>query len=232
MKLYTMPGACSMASHIALIWASLPFELEVLDHDSVHGPEFSRINPKASVPALRLDDGTVITESLAVLLYIADRNPAARLGASTDDLIAKAKLNETMSELVSEVHKAYAPIFVPGRYVTDEAAQESVTQAAYMLLDQKFDRLEALMADGREWLVLGHRSVADAYLYLMCSWKDNTPTPLAHFPHLAAHSARLKADTGVQRAAREQAVDGLVPAPVCVIGEAPQHAAPALSEPR
>lgn len=205
MKLYTMPGACSMASHIALIWTAMPFELVLLDHDSVHGHEFTHINPKASVPVLTLDDGTVITESLAVLLYIADRNPAARLGASTHDALARAKLNETMAELVSEVHKAYAPIFVPGRYVTDEAAQGSVKQAAYVLLDQKFDRLETLMSDGREWLVLGHRSVADAYLYLMCSWKDNTPAPLAHFPHLAAHSARLKADPGVQRAAHEQA---------------------------
>jgi glutathione S-transferase len=229
MKLYTMPGACSMASHIALIWAGLPFELEVLDHDSVHGPEFTRINPKASVPALVLEDGTVITESLAVLLYIADRNPAARLGVSTDDLIAKAKLNETMSELVSEVHKAYAPIFVPGRYVTDEAAQESVKQAAYLQLDQKFDRLEALMSDGRQWLALGHRSVADAYLHLMCSWKDNTSTPLAHFLHLAAHSARMKADPGVQRAAREQVVGGPPPVAACAIDAAPQHANAALS---
>ena len=194
-----------MASHIALIWTGMPFELVVLDHESVHGPEFTRINPKAAVPVLMLDDGTVITESLAVLLYIADRNPAARLGASIHDALARAKLNETMAELVSEVHKAYAPIFVPGRYVTDEAAQGSVKQAAYILLDQKFERLEALMSDGREWMVLGHRSVADAYLYLMCSWKDNTPAPLAHFPHLAAHSARLKADPAVQRAAHDQA---------------------------
>jgi glutathione S-transferase len=205
MKLFTMPGACSMASHIALIWADLPFTLAILDHDGVHGAEFARINPKASVPTLVLDEGAVITESLAVLLYIAEISPSSHLGASSDDALARARLNEAMSELVSEVHKAYAPIFVPGRYVTDAAAQGSVTQAAYILLDQKFAHIEALMSDGREWLVLGHRSVADAYLYVMCSWKDNTPTPLFNFPHLAAHSARLKADAGVRRAAREQA---------------------------
>jgi glutathione S-transferase len=231
MKLFTMPGACSMASHIALIWTGMPFELAVLDHDSVHSPEYGRINPKASVPALVLDDGTVITESLAVLLYIAERNPTARLGDSSEGVLAMAKLNETMSELVSEVHKAYAPIFVPERYSADEAAQGSVKQAAYILLDHKFDRLEALMSDGRQWLALGHRSVADAYLFLMCSWKDNTPTPLAHFPHLAAHSARLKADAGVQRATREQAVGGLALAAVCAISEAPEHANAELSAP-
>ena len=213
-----------MASHIALIWADLPFELAVLDHDSVHSPEFARFNPKETVPALLLDDGNIITESLAVLLYIAERNPAARLGAWADDALARARLNEMVSELVSEVHKAYAPIFVPMRYVTNEAAQASVKQAAYILLDQKFDRLEAQMSDGREWLVLGHRSVADAYLYLMCSWKDNTPTPLAHFPHLAAHSARLKADPAVQRAVREQAAGGVEQAAVCALTKAPRHA--------
>ncbi len=200
-----MPGACSLASHIALCWAAAPFELVVLDHDRVHGPDFTRINPKASVPALLLEGGAVITESLAVLLFIAESFPAARLGASTGGALARARLNEALSELVSEVHKAYAPIFVPGRYVTDEAAQDSAKRAAYILLDQKFDHLEAQMSDGREWLVLGHRSVADAYLNVMCNWKDSTPTPLRHFPHLAAHSARLKADVGVQRAAREQA---------------------------
>jgi glutathione S-transferase len=232
MKLFTMPGACSMASHIALIWTGLPFELGVLDHDSVHGSAFARINPKMSVPALVLDDGTVITESLAVLFYIAELNRAARLGASNHDALAWAKLNETMSELVSEVHKAYAPIFVPGRYVTDEAARGSVKQAAYILLDQKFDRLDALMSDGRQWLALGHRSVADAYLYLMCSWKDSTPTPLSHFPHLAAHAARMKADPGVQRAQREQAGGSDVQAAVCAITEAPEHSHAELSEPR
>jgi glutathione S-transferase len=194
MKLYTMPGACSTASHIALIWAGATFELEVLDHTSVHGAEFLGINPKAAVPALVLEDGIVITESLAVLLYIAEKFPAARLGAALDDALGKARLNEMLSELVSDVHKAYAPVFVPGRYVTDAAAQNSVKEAAYILLDQRFDRLEALLADGRDWLVLGHRSVADAYLYVMCSWKDNTPTPLAHFPRLAAHTARLRSE--------------------------------------
>jgi glutathione S-transferase len=232
MKLFTMPGACSMASHIALIWTGTPFELVVLDHDSVHSPEFARINPKETVPALMLDDGAVVTESLAVLLYIAERNPAARLSASTDDALARATLNETMSELVSEVHKAYAPIFVPQRYVTDESAQGSAREAAYILLDQKFARLEAQMSDGRQWLVLGHRTVADAYLYLMCSWKDNTPRPLAHFPRLAAHTARLEADPDVQRAAREQAIGSLPVAAVCAIDDAPQRAIAELSEPR
>lgn len=205
MKLYTMPGACSLASHIAMVWADAPYELVILDHDSVHAPGFAQINRKTSVPALVLDDGTVITESLAVLLYIAEQFPAAQLGASPNDATGKARLNEALSELVSEVHKAYAPIFVPGRFVTDDAMQASAQQAAYIQLDLKFSRLEQLMSDGRPWLVLGHRSVADAYLYVMCSWKDNTPTPLAHFPHLAAHTARLKADAGVQRASLEQA---------------------------
>lgn len=69
MKLYVMPGACSLASHIALIWAGAPYEVAVLSHDEVGGDAYRQVNPKGAVPALVLDDGTVITESVAVLEY-------------------------------------------------------------------------------------------------------------------------------------------------------------------
>lgn len=204
MKLYIMPGACSLASHVALAWTGAPYELEALDHGSVHGPDYLRVNPKGSVPALALDGGEVITESLAVLLYIAERFPGARLGAEAGDPFGRARLNEVLAELVSEVHKAYGPMFVPGRYVDDEAAQDGARRAAYAQVDRNFDRLETLMSDGRDWLALGRRTVAAPYLHVMCSWKNRTPTPLAHYPNLERHKRRLDADEGVRRALREE----------------------------
>ena len=206
MKLYHMPGACSLASHIAPIWAGIPFELAWLDHETVHGPDFLRLNPKGSVPALETDGGEVVTESLAVLLYIADLSPASRLGAGGDPL-ERARLNEILAELVSEVHKAYGPTFVPGRYVSEDGAQPGAKQAAYRQIDANFARLERRMED-REWAALDRRTVADAYLHVMCRWKDRTPTPLARYPALAAHNARLGADDGVRRALREEGTGG------------------------
>lgn len=155
MKLYYMPGTCSLDTHIVLIWAGAPYELARLSHQEVHGPEFLRVNPKGAVPALALDDpaGAVVTESLATLLLVADRSPDARLGAGPDPL-DRARLNEVLAELVSEVHKAYGPTLAPDRYTTDAGGKEAAKQAAYRQIDEKLTRLDGLMA-GKRWIVLG-----------------------------------------------------------------------------
>jgi glutathione S-transferase len=203
MKLYVLPGACSLASHIALIWAGIPFELTVLSHDELGGDAYRRVNPKGAVPALVFDGGVVITESLAILDFVADSAPAAWLGADPQDLLGRAQLNESLAELVSDVHKAWAPFFAPSRFATRPEGEADAQRAAFGQLDKHYARLDALM-DGREWRVLGHRTVADAYLYVMCGWKHLTPTPLGAFPNLAAFKARLDTDAGVRRALAEE----------------------------
>jgi glutathione S-transferase len=203
MKLYVMPGACSLASHIALIWAGAEFRLHVLSHEDAGGDAYRKINPKAAVPALVLDDGTVITESLAILDYIADRFPDARLGADPSDKLGRAKLHERLAELVSDVHKAWGPVFVPERFVCEAGNQDDAKRAAFVQLDGQYGRLNGLMQD-KTWSLFGRRTVADAYLYVMCSWKDKTPTLLAAFPALAAFKAQLDQDPGVRRALKEE----------------------------
>jgi glutathione S-transferase len=206
MKLYVMSGACSLASHISLHWAEAKFELDVLSHDTVGDEAFRQINPKGAVPTLILDDGTVITESLAILHYIADAFPSANLGAGPDDIVGRAQLNEALAELVSDVHKAWAPIFVPGRFVVDVDDEGKAKAAAFKQLDIHYARLDKVMAD-KQWRVLGHRTVADAYLYVMCSWKDMTPTPLSNFPALAAFAALMNADVSVKLALQHESGD-------------------------
>jgi glutathione S-transferase len=203
MKLYVMPGACSLASHIALVWAGLPYELVVLSHEEAGGEAFRRINPKAAVPALVLDDGTVITESLAVLQYIAAMAPHTHLGSESGHALAQAQMNELLAYLVSDVHKAWAPVFVPGRYVTRQSDEDDARQAAFGQLAKQYARLNQMM-DGRDWALFGHRTVADAYLYVMCSWKDNTPDSLNDYPALAAYTERLGRDPGIRCAQGEE----------------------------
>jgi glutathione S-transferase len=203
MKLYIMPGACSLASHIALIWAGADFELAVLSHEETGSEPFKKINPKACVPALVLEDGVVLTESLAILNYIADRFPSARLGAIQNNLIEQAKINELLAELVSDVHKAWAPVFAPQRFVIDERNQNEARQAAFIQLDARYERLNALIKD-KTWSLFGRRTVADAYLYVMCTWKDKTPTPLSEFLELAKFKTRMDLESAVQRALGEE----------------------------
>ena len=197
MKLYYMPGAYSLASHIALHWAELDHEAERLTHESVHGQAFLSINPKGAVPALVLDDGAVITESLAVLKYIADMGKDSSLGA--DSPIEWARRNERLAGLVSDVHKAWGPVFAPQRYTLNAANHDDVRQAAFVQLDKQYDRMNAQLG-GKAWSLFDRKTVADAYLYVMCRWKDNSPTKLASYPALAAFKARLDVDPGVRLA--------------------------------
>jgi len=86
MILYLMPGACPLASHIALAWADADYTVHRLSRETVRGKAYRQINPKAVVPALFLDDGNVLTESLAILEYLAEKYPKARMGVQPDDV--------------------------------------------------------------------------------------------------------------------------------------------------
>ncbi len=203
LKLYLMPGACSLASHIALIWAGLPYELAVLTHAEVGEDAYRRINPRGAVPALVLENGAVITQSLAVLQYIAALAPDAHLGGAPDNPLAQAEMNEWLAYLVSDVHGAWGPVRVPNRYVTRKQFEDDARQAAFGQLDKQYARLNAMMG-GREWALFGRRTVADAYLYVVCRWKDDTPTKLAQYPALFAFKSRLDADPAIERALKEE----------------------------
>jgi glutathione S-transferase len=203
MILYLMPGACSLATHIALAWADADYTVKRLTRETVRGAAFREINPKGVVPALMLDDGAVLTESLAILEYIADKYPKARIGLQPDDLLGRARLTEALAELVSDVHMAWSPIMVPERYVTLDSNQADAKRAAFAQLHIHYTRLDELMRD-RTWLLFDRRTVADAYLYVMCSWQARTPTPLTAYPALNRYKTRLDLDPGVQRALGEE----------------------------
>ena len=202
-KLFFLRGACSLATHIALVWAGGDYELHRIGNDEQDRTLLRTINPKGGVPTLVLESGAMLTESLAILLYLADRFPQAHLGAG-DDIVARARLNEALADLVSEIHPAFGPMYVPERFVTVAAYEEDAGAAALIRIDRQFERLESTMRDGREWMVLGRRTVADAYLFVMTRWKDQTKRPLSNYPFLCAYRERLAEDPGVLRAIAEE----------------------------
>jgi glutathione S-transferase len=163
MKLYFMPGVCSMASNIALHEAGIKFDLAKVDKRTkrVDGVDFTTINPKGYVPALRLDDGTVLTENVAVLQYIGDLNTAAKLLPPVGSL-ERYRVQEWLSFINSELHKSFTPLF------SAETGDETKTYARN-ILKNRLSYVETALGDNK-YLTGDQFTVADAYLFTVLSW--------------------------------------------------------------
>ncbi|AFO88635.1 glutathione S-transferase [Phaeobacter inhibens] len=199
MKLYYKPGACPLASHIALQETGRPFEIEAVDTAAGRtegGADYLAINPKGYVPALRLEDGSILTEGPAILQYIADSHSEAGL-APAAGTFARARMQEQLNWIGTELHKAFGPLFREG---TSEAGQDE----ARVAVAGKFDLIETQLEDGREWLVADQFSVADAYLFVVSNWANFTGIDLARWPYLAAFVSRTAARQSAQAAMRAE----------------------------
>lgn len=197
MKLYYMTGAGSLASHIALEWAGGAYETVRMTRSRLQAPDFVALNPMGTVPVL-VHGGLCLTESVAILAYVADRHPDAMLWGGDADRTGRAETLQWLAFMNSEVHKAFGPIFYPERYRFGEASAAAVESVARSLVRRLLSRLEHRMAD-RVWLS-GDRSIADAYLFVMLRWALTTKIGLAQFPRLAACLRRLHEDRGVRAA--------------------------------
>ena len=198
MKLYYMTGACSLASLIGLHESGIVFETASLDRKTRRtsdGLDFLTVNSKGYVPALRLDDGQVLTENVAVLLYIADRNPAARLAPAAGTL-ERYRLIEWLAFINSEIHKTYSPLFSPA---TSAAAREE--KIAYLY--KRYAPIEQRLST-HPFLVGDHFTGADAYLFTVTAWADRLKVDLSRFPGVIAFQKRVAARPAVQKALREE----------------------------
>ncbi|MFT4053145.1 MAG: glutathione transferase GstA [Novosphingobium sp.] len=196
MKLYYAPGACSLADHIALAEAGLPFTLEKVDLKEKRtktGSDYTTINPKGYVPALALDDGTILTENIAILSYLADQS--GKLAASPEN---RWKLLETIAFISTEVHKGFKPFFMPDS--TDEAKK-----AAGENLARRFAYLEAQLAE-RDYIVGDSFTSADCYLFVMLMWaqkKAKLPLP----DDLTRYFDQLSQRPSIRQALSEEGLD-------------------------
>ncbi|KAF1013830.1 MAG: Glutathione S-transferase GST-4.5 [Stenotrophomonas maltophilia] len=194
MKLYSKPGACSTADHIALQWTGQPFEVELLDKDTLKAPAFLKINPAGAVPAL-VDGDFVLTKNAAIMGYIADSFPQAGLVGDGSPR-QRAEAARWLSFVNSDVHPAFSPLFAPGKFIADEARFDEVRAAARKRLRGLFERADAQLADA-PWLA-GFRSVADPYFYVTLRWAAGAKLDLSGLDNVAAFKARMDADAGVQ----------------------------------
>jgi len=198
MKLYYFTGACSLASNIALREAGLKFELVKVDRrtrKAADGLDFSEVNPKGYVPALSLDNGEVLTENVAVLQYVADRNPAAKL-APPAGTMERYRLVEWLAFINSEIHKSFTPLF------RDDAA-EDVKQYARKVLASRLDYLNRTIGN-RPFLMGEQFTVADAYLFTVLGWARHLNIDLGQWPQLARYVERVGARPQVIEALKSE----------------------------
>jgi glutathione S-transferase len=195
-KLYYAPGACSLASHIVLREIGRPFDLERVDlgsHRTSSGCDFMLVNPKGSVPALRLDGGRgeLLTETVAILGYLADLAPEKNL-APPNITMARYRLTEMLVFLATEVHKPFAPlIHRVGSAKVESAARTRILDRLLYLQDH---------LGARTFLMGPQFTVADAYLFVMLQWCHRYGLDLTLFPELEAYERRVMARPSVQQA--------------------------------
>ena len=185
MKLFFLPGACSLSPHIALREAGVAFDLvrvKRANKRTMEDEDLFAINPMGMVPALRLDSGEVLTEGPAIVQYIADQFPAAKL-APANGTLARYRLQETMNFLSTEVHKGFSPLFNP-------KTPDEYKAMAKEALSTRFNLLEARLAKS-EWLIGDGFTVADGYLFTLLGWAPHVGIDLARWPHLVAYRARI-----------------------------------------
>jgi glutathione S-transferase len=200
MKLYTSPGACSTADHIALQWTGAPFEIEIVTREQRQSPEYLAINPAGTVPVLR-DGDYILTQNAAILGYIADTWPAAQL-AGNGSARERAEANRWLAFVNSDLHPAFKPIFGPARYLPDESQYEAVKAQARSNVRGLFERADQQLA-GKQWLA-GFRSYADPYLYVTLRWAANTGVDLVGLDNLHAFKQRMDVDAGVLAALKAE----------------------------
>ena len=199
MKLYTSPGACSMADHIVLQWIGKPFEVQVVSREQRKTPEFLKLNPAGAVPVLD-DDGWLLTQNAAILNYLADLHPEAKLGGGGTPK-GRAEVNRWLAFLNADVHPAFNPLFGSTSYLGDEAAAKT-QDAARKTLRGHFERADKQM-QGKDWLT-GTRSIADPYLFVVTQWAGKMNIDLSGLDNLKAFDQRMSADAGVQAAMKAE----------------------------
>lgn len=199
MKLYFAPGACSLSPHIVLHEAGIAAETEKVDLGSkktASGADFLKINPKGYVPTLQLDDGTLLTEGPAIVQYLADQRPAAKL-APENGTLPRYQLQELLNFISTEIHKSYSPLFKPN-------STPEMKQAFIELLQRRYDVVEETL--GKHQYIAGDQfTVADAYLFTVTNWSRVVKVDLfSNRPNLAAYMQRVAERPAVQSAMRAE----------------------------
>jgi glutathione S-transferase len=203
MKLYYSPGACSLSPHIVSREAGIPVELQKVstkDKTMDGGGDYWQVNGKGYIPALKLDDGQILTEGPAIVQYLADQKPESGL-APKNGTTERYRLQEWLNFITAEIHKGFSPLFRPN-------TPEEYKTISKENLGKRFDWLDKQLA-GKDYLMGKTFTVADAYLFVVLGWTKPTAIDLSRWPNLAAYHTRVAARPKVKEA---MVAEGLIKA--------------------
>ncbi len=187
MKLYFAPEACSLSPHIVLEELGLPFTLVKVDtktKKTADGRDFLAVNPKGYVPVLELDNGERLTEGPAIVQYLADLKPGAKL-APANGTFERTRLQEWLNFISTEIHKTYSPMF-------NAALPDAAKTIFKDKLIQRYTFVAATL-EKQDYLLGARFTVADAYLFVVTRWAKHFDIDVERWPALARFMDRVAA---------------------------------------
>lgn len=201
MKFYMTPGSCSTGIHILLEECGLIFEVTIVNllAGDQYKAEYAAINPKGSIPALVLDDGTVLTEFSAIAWWLARSYPKRKL--LPENLIDEVQTLSVMNHVVHTLHtQGFARIFTTERFAPSSSEHESVKAQGRQIIDKAFTIVDRELL-GRQYVV-GHFTIADAALFYVEFWADRIGIPLP--ANCQAHYRRMLTRPAVRQVLAEE----------------------------
>ncbi|PWC16387.1 glutathione transferase GstA [Brenneria corticis] len=202
MKLFYKPESSSLFAHIVLLESKLDFKLEKVDfktRKTERGTDYLSINPKGLVPALMLDDNSVLTEGVAIALYIADKVPHCNLIAPIGSM-ARYHTIEWLNYISAELHKTFSPIFRPG-------TPETYKELLFEYLQVRFRYINLVLSE-QNYLIANRFSIADAYLFTVMRWAQSLKLDMFRYPALAAYLEHIAERPSVATALKVERLKG------------------------
>jgi glutathione S-transferase len=201
MKLYYAPGACSLSPHIILRETNTPFTLVKVDlaaKKAEDGSDFFGVNPNGYVPALQLDDGTILTEGPAIVQYIADTAGATSL-APANGTLGRYKLQSWLNFISTELHKTFSPLFGTSMPESGKAVMKEKLHERFAVIEKHLAKSPYVMGDSF--------TLPDAYLFTVLGWTRPLQLDMERYPHIRAYLERVAERPTVQAAMK---AEGLV----------------------
>lgn len=203
LKLYYTPGTCALASHIALEEAGASYSTERVDFrtNQQNSSQYLEINPKGRVPSLVTDQG-VLTETPAMLAYIAQTFPKAKL-APSDDAFAFAQIQSFNSYLCSTVHVNHAHKGRGYRWASEESSFADMKRMIPKTVGASFALIESKMLKG-PWVMGDTYTICDPYLFTLTLWLDGDGVDVSTLPRVMDHRKRMEERPAVKKVLAEQ----------------------------
>lgn len=205
MKLYYSPGACSLAPHIVMAELNMAYEIEAVDtktKTTANGNDFKSVTIKGQVPALKMDNGEVLTEGAIISQYLADQNPNNTLLGKFGTL-ERTRTLEWMNFIATEVHKGFSPLWSAEKSYTNTTTQNDVKNYYTKNLLDKCNFITEKLGNNN-FLMGDNFTIADAYLFTCLSWSKYVGVDISNYSNINNYMKRISERPAVMRAMKEE----------------------------